>query len=290
MVYIGGTAAGRFIPTLLNETADPSERRIVITQNALADGTYLDYFAFQYSEQIAVPTHEQSQAAFKAFVEEAQKRFEHDRDFPDEPKQVRNGETLALKEGRFSVGGAQAVMDINEGILKAFMKSNPDLTFAMEESFPFKSLYPNANPLGPIFEVGDKAPATLSPQDANAALQYWQSTASELTSDPISVNSKEALKPYSHMAKAQAAFFNERGLTEQAERAYQIARQIYPGNIEAATGLADLYSKLGRPAESAKILDDFARAFPDQRKQIDGWRLHGSLLPPNNAPFIEARK
>jgi hypothetical protein len=40
MVYVGGTDPGRGIPTLLNETSD-AERHIVITQNALADGSYL---------------------------------------------------------------------------------------------------------------------------------------------------------------------------------------------------------------------------------------------------------
>ena len=42
MVYVGGTDAGRFIPTLLNETSD-GEHHIVLTQNALADGTYIQY-------------------------------------------------------------------------------------------------------------------------------------------------------------------------------------------------------------------------------------------------------
>ena len=45
MVYIGGTDAGRFIPTLLNETGDGAQH-VMLTQNAFADRTYLDYASF----------------------------------------------------------------------------------------------------------------------------------------------------------------------------------------------------------------------------------------------------
>src|ERR1051325_5028339 len=41
MVYVGGTDPGRFVPELMTETGG-AEPHIVITQNALADGTYLD--------------------------------------------------------------------------------------------------------------------------------------------------------------------------------------------------------------------------------------------------------
>ena len=40
MVYVGGTDPGRGIPTLLNETSE-GDRHIILTQNGLADGTYL---------------------------------------------------------------------------------------------------------------------------------------------------------------------------------------------------------------------------------------------------------
>jgi hypothetical protein len=45
MAYVGGTDAGRFIPTLLNETSD-GEHHIVLTQHALADASYVQYLGF----------------------------------------------------------------------------------------------------------------------------------------------------------------------------------------------------------------------------------------------------
>ena len=52
MVYVGGTDAGRYIPTLLNETSG-GEPHIIITQNALADGSYLNYLGFLYGDRMA---------------------------------------------------------------------------------------------------------------------------------------------------------------------------------------------------------------------------------------------
>src|SRR5947209_6804251 len=67
MVYVGGTDPGRFIPTLLNETGD-GERHIVLTQNALADGSYLDYLNFLYKDRLAPLTKDDSQRAFQEYL------------------------------------------------------------------------------------------------------------------------------------------------------------------------------------------------------------------------------
>lgn len=61
MVYVGGTDAGRFIPTLLADTSD-GESPIVVTQNALADSTYLEYFQFRHGDRLNAITAEDSQS------------------------------------------------------------------------------------------------------------------------------------------------------------------------------------------------------------------------------------
>ena len=81
MVYVGGTDSGRFIPTLLNETSD-GQQRVVLTQNALADGSYLDYLRFLYDDRMTLPTQEDSQCALQEYTSDAQKRFVHDQQFP----------------------------------------------------------------------------------------------------------------------------------------------------------------------------------------------------------------
>ena len=88
MVYVGGTDPGRWIPTMLNETSE-GERHIVLTQNGLADGSYLDYLNFLYADRFATLTSEDSQRTFQDYMADAQKRLLHDQQFPDEPKQIR---------------------------------------------------------------------------------------------------------------------------------------------------------------------------------------------------------
>ena len=99
MVYVGGTDPGRGSPTLLNETSD-GERHIVITQNALADGSYHQYIDFLYRDRVATLTSEESQRAFQDYLADAQKRLAHDQQFPDEPKQIRPGEDIRVVDNR----------------------------------------------------------------------------------------------------------------------------------------------------------------------------------------------
>ena len=65
-----------------------------------------------YGDRLAALTTEDSQHAFQEYIADAQKRFEHDQQFPDEPKQVRPGEAIRNTDGRFQVSGQVAVMDI----------------------------------------------------------------------------------------------------------------------------------------------------------------------------------
>src|ERR1043166_7716325 len=153
MIYAGGTDPGCFIPTMLNDTSD-GERHIVLTQNALADGTYLKYLDFLYGDRMATLTDEDSQHAFQEYLQDAQKRLQHDQQNPNEPKQLKLGEDVKMSENRVQVGGQVAVMSTNEKLFQKLMAKNPDASFAMEESFPFASMYATTTTLGPVMEMG----------------------------------------------------------------------------------------------------------------------------------------
>src|SRR5213075_1107206 len=184
MVYVGGTDNGRWIPELLNETGE-GEPRVMLTQNALADGRYLEYVTELYGGRLNSLSSEDSQCAFQAYVADAQKRLEHDQQFPDEPKQLRPGEDVKVVDGKVQVTGQVAVMAINEKLFQMLMDKNPNASFAMEESYPFKSMYGTASALGPIIEMGT-APqqSDLNATQAAQSVDYWQTAAAQLLSDP----------------------------------------------------------------------------------------------------------
>lgn len=280
MVYVGGTDNGRWIPELLNETSD-SEPHIIVTQNAFADARYLDYVNTLYRDRLATLTQEDSQRAFHEYVTDAQQRLEHDTRFPNEPKQIRPGEDVRVIDGKVEVGGAAAVMAINEKLLETLMAKNPDLSFALQESFPFRGTYADALPLGPLMELRAQDGENLfTAERAAQSLEFWRNTAQQILSDPEAAGSPAALKSYSHDSVAAANLLAAHYFTAEAEEAYRLATQLWPENPESVGGLADLLVRSGRESEARQMFDEFTRQHPDQQKTLERvsatWRLIGN--------------
>ena len=269
MVYVGGTDAGRFIPTLLNETSD-GERHVVLTQNALADGTYAEYLRFLYGDRMTTLTPEDSQRAFQDYMSDAQKRLAHDQQFPDEPKQVRPGEDIRFTDNRFQVAGQVAVMAINENLLQMIMDQNPNLPFALEESFPFKSTYASAAPLGPIMELRvQDVEQSFTAEAAAQTVDYWRSAAQSLLAGSDTPGDAEARKVYAKMAAAQAGLLADHHFTTSAEEAYRLAADIGPSNPEAVLSYVNFLSGQKRFADAIPVLETAANAAPDNQQFRD---------------------
>jgi hypothetical protein len=270
MVYVGGTDSGRWVPALLNDTSG-GERHMIVTQNALADMTYLDYVSQLYGGQLATLTKEDSDRAFKDYMADAQKRLEHDKQFPDEPKQVKRGETITLGEdGKVSVSGQVAVMAINERLLQALMDKNPDVPFGIQESFPLTSTYPDALPMGALMELraADGA-AAFTDERATQAVDYWRNRAEKLLSEPEASASTEARLSFSHDAVAQANLLASHEFFTQAEQAYRLASELAPANPEAISGLAKMLVRSGQTEQAQQVMDAYVQRNPGQQKMLD---------------------
>jgi len=275
MVYVGGTDSGRWIPELLNETSG-SEPHIMITQNAFADGRYIEFMQTLYDGSMSPLSAGDSEQAFKNYLEDAQKRLQHDQQFPDEPKQVRPGEDIRVVDGKVNVSGQVAVMDINERLLRALMAKNPDLSFAIQESSPMRGTYADSLPLGPLMELqAQNGQNTFSPERATATLDYWRAAADRVFSDPTAAGSEEALKSYSHDAVAAANLLAAHQFSAEAEQTYRLASQLWPENSEPLHGLADILARSGRQDEARVLLDRFAQQYPKQQKEME--RIRASM-------------
>jgi hypothetical protein len=269
MVYVGGTDPGRFIPTLMNETTD-GDRHVVLTQNALADNTYLQYVNFLYSDQLGTLSQEDSQRAFQEYLADAQKRLAHDQQFPDEPKQIRPGEDVQIRDNRVQVSGQVAVMAINERLLTMIMDKNPDAAFALEESFPLKSTYATAVPMGPIMELRVPDSQTAFTQQAAAqAADYWQSTATQLVNDPETPVDSDPRKAYSKMASAQANLLSDHNFIPEAEQAFKAATEICPTSPEAVFGYVNLLVSHNQLADAVPVVESAVAAAPDNQQFRD---------------------
>jgi hypothetical protein len=276
MVYVGGTDNGRWVPELLNETSD-DEQHIIVTQNAFADGRYLEFVNTLYDGRMTTLTSEDSKRAFQEYIADAQRRLEHDKQFPDEPKQVWPNEDIRVVDGKVQVSGQAPVMAINEKLLQSLMAKNPELTFAIQESFPLKGTYADALPLGPLMELralDEQNPFT--PERAGESLDYWRNRAQQILSDPEAAGSEAALKSYSHDIVSAANLLGAHSFNQEAEQAYQLAAQLWPENPEPIGNLADLLHRTGREAEAQQLLEEFARQHPKQQKDLErisaAWR------------------
>jgi hypothetical protein len=263
MVYVGGTDPGRAIPTLLNETGE-GERHIVITQNAFADRRYMEFVNTLYGDRFATLTQQDSDRAFAECIADARKRWEHDQQFPDEPKQVRPGEKVGMVDGRFQVSGQESVMAINENMLRMLMEKNPDLSFAMEESFPFKSMMGNATTLGPIMELGvqDEQNA-LTHERASQTVDYWRTTTQQLLSDSEAVDSHEVRMSYSKLISSHAGLLLERGYPAEAEEALILANQMAPTSPEAVFRYVNLLISQDRVTDAIPVAENALRLRPN---------------------------
>ena len=269
MVYLGGTDAGRWIPELLNDTSD-GEQHIMLMQNALSDNSYLDYLGFRYGGRLNTLSNGDHQRAFQDFIADVQKRFLHDQRFPDEPRQLRPGEAVIVGDGRVQVSGQPAVMAVNEVLLQNLLQKNPEMHFAIEESFSLPSTYANAAPLGPLIELRTPGGAdALTAESAAQSLAYWNAAVQPLLSDPVASTSSEVLQTYSREIAAQANLFAANSLPAQAEQGYRVATQLFPADPQTATAYANLLIAQDHLADAAQVANNALAAAPDNKQAQD---------------------
>jgi len=172
-IYFGGTDPGRGLPTAYSKSHAKGDPFFTITQNALADARYLDYIRATYGDILRTPTAEDSRKTFSEYLADAQKRLDHDRRRPNEPRQIKPGEDVRIVNNRVTVSGQVAVMAINGLLCKVIFDANPDREFYIEESFPLDWMYPHLTPHELIFKLNRKPLAALPNDVVKKDREFW---------------------------------------------------------------------------------------------------------------------
>jgi tetratricopeptide (TPR) repeat protein len=290
-IVFGGTDPGRFCPTymifcesLIPHRCQPEQdqkfdRRdcYLITQNALADGTYLDYLRSQYNRsqqqdppffsrlfkyvcavgglttpgtivtdgiesgngesgnrliegissllyntldvpftkwgqhvenyrraqgvyppsEIYIPSPADSQQCFQDYTDDVSRRLAHDRQFPNEPRLIQQGEepnVIQDADGhqRVQVSGQIAVMKINGLLCKVIFDHCPTNEFYVEESFPLDWMYPYETPFGVIMKINRNPLPELSQDVFDLDHKFWQDFSPRLCGNFIDYNTSIA--------------------------------------------------------------------------------------------------
>ena len=170
-IYFGGTDPGRFVISALCESQVDGQPFFTLTQNQLADQTYLEYLRAMYGKKIHVPTVEDSQKAFGAYTADVAKRRKLG--------QLKPGEDVRVVNGRVEVSGQVAVMQINGLLVKKIFDDNPGCEFFIEESFPLDWMYPYLTPHGLIFQIHREPLTEVSAKAVSADQACWKGLTDE---------------------------------------------------------------------------------------------------------------
>ena len=165
-IYFGGTDPGRFIVTALCPSQVNGEPFFVLTQNALADSSYLDYLHGMFDGKISLPTPADSKKCFDDYSTNAAQRLYNN--------QLKPGESVTRDaNGQLQISGLVSVMEINGLLVKNIFDKNPDREFYIEESFPLDWMYPQLEPHGLIMKLNRQPLATLSNEIVSQDHDYW---------------------------------------------------------------------------------------------------------------------
>ena len=221
-IFFGGTDPGRFVPTYMIYSADYRPDVYLITQNALADDTYMSVERDLYGDEIWIPAKEDSAQSFNIYVDEVKSG-----------KRSANAD-LKIENGRVQVTGALGVMEIN-GILTKMMFDHERLrhSFYVEESYVIPWMYPYMTPHGLIMKINpDKT--EISDSIAVNDMEFWDWYWRRLLRDDAFRRDFPAQKAFSKLRAAIAGLYLKQGKFNLGTRAYREACHLYPASPEAS--------------------------------------------------------
>jgi len=320
-IFFGGTDPGRFVPTYMIYSAKVRQDVYLITQNALADNTYMNVMRDLYGDQIWIPSPLDSNRAFQMYVQGVQSG------------RIQAGANVKTENGKVQVQGVGGVMKINGFLSKMIFDHNqyrtetqtdektrpvgaaavpanpvpdaktglpPKRTFYVEESYVLPWMYPYLTPHGLIMKINNQ-PTQLTPEMIKNDTDFWKWYCARLLGDQQFIRDIVARKSFSKLRSALAGLYAARGKPKEAEAAFRQAVALYDLSPEANFRLGDLISRQGRFDEAIALFDDLlakdpnnekAREFQKRLEQMKAMNAQRQLLEQkirgNNIEFNDA--
>jgi tetratricopeptide (TPR) repeat protein len=285
-IFFGGTDPGRFVPTYMIYSAKVRQDVYLITQNALADNTYMNVMRDLYGDQIWIPSPMDSNIAFRQYVEGVQSG------------RINAGADVTTEGGKVQVQGVAGVMQINGFLSKMIFDHNqyrtetktdeatrpvgsavvhedpridpktgkpPVRTFYVEESYVLPWMYPYLTPHGLIMKINNKK-TPLTAEMIKNDTDFWNWYCDRLLNDERFIRDIVARKSFSKLRSAIAGLYQHKGKPKEAEAAFRQAVALYNLSPEANFRLADLIVRQGRFDEAIALFDTFMEKDPKNEK------------------------
>lgn len=275
-LFFGGTDPGRFVPTYMIYCPQVRPDVYLITQNALADNTFMAVTRDLYGDQLWIPSQADSNRAFQEFVRGVQSG------------KIDPGSDVKMDGGRVQVQGVGGVMQINGILCKQIFDHNQYVMelktdestrqsgfavvpldpvnpqtgklrkrdFYVEESYVIPWMYPYLTPHGLIMKINNE-PTNITPEMIKNDHDFWMWYTARLLGDEKFIRDIVARKTFSKLRSAIAGLYVARGNMAEAEYAFKQAVELYPLSPEAVFRLADLYMRERRYDDARKAVSDF---------------------------------
>lgn len=254
-IFFGGTDPGRFVPTYMIYSAKVRPDVFLITQNALADNTYMAVMRDLYGDQIWIPSMEDSNRAFRRYLDDVKEG------------RIPPGASVTEQEGRVSVQGVAGVMVINGMLSRDIFDYNKHKhAFYVEESYVIPWMFPHLTPHGLIMKINHD-PLPVLPEDViRNDREFWTWYTERLLRDPKFQRDVLAQKTFSKLRSAIAGLYVYRRNYEEAELAFRQAVALYNLSPEANYRLADSHMQQREFDDAVEVIESFLRRDPANDK------------------------
>ena len=247
-IFFGGTDPGRFVPTYLVHAVGMRPDLHVLTQNALADPTYMNGVRDLHGASIWVPTADGVTDAFADYVDAVQRG------------ERKTAGTVTEANGKLQLSGAQAVMDVNAELARDIFERNPNACY-VEESYPVPWMDAFLEPAGLAMRLRREGRDLWAVADRDA--DFWDWMTRRLALRTAYRRDFAAQKSFSKLRSAIAGVYARNGLEAPAERAYQDALTLYPISPEVVfSTVRELLIPARRFDEALRLVRGYRRADP----------------------------
>ena len=255
-IFFGGTDPGRFVPTYMIYSAHVREDVSLITQNALADHTYMSVMRDLYGDRIWIPALVDNQQAFAIFADEVKRG-------------VRSG-NVDVQGGKVVVQGVDQVMAINGILCKMIHDHNKwKHPFYVEESYVIPWMYQYMEPHGLIMKINPEPLARIPDETVKNDMAFWNWYSHRMLNDENFTTDAVARKTFSKLRSAIAGLYESRGMWNEAEKSYLEAVSLCPVSPEAAFRLASMYMGRGKMEEARKVMVDYGKLDPHNPRPME---------------------
>ncbi len=285
-IFFGGTDPGRFVMTYMVFSANVRPDVFVITQNALADETYINSLRDLYGSDIWIPGALDMNKAFLQYVSSI--------DSGDQ----RPGGMVDYTAESVSIQGVGEVMQVNSNIARMIFlanrftkspeimemhangkdmselgvrtvqidgKTRPTRNFYVEESYVIPWMYPYLEPHGLIMRLNPER-TKLTEEMVRNDHEFWEWYVEHLTSNPYFNRDLVARKTFSKLRSSISGLYVHHERYEDAMKALEQANRLYPKSPEATFRLADLYMRQDRWADAIQAVENFIAMDPGDER------------------------